>query len=60
MIEQGDELELLDPVSSLASGNFTLFDKSKGKKIGLKLFASEEQKKMLLLGGRLNEVKHEG
>ena len=60
LIEQGDELELLDPVSSLENGNFTLLDKSKGKKIGLKLFASEEQKKMLLLGGRLNEVKHEG
>ncbi len=56
-IDQGDELELLDPRSSTASGSFILRDITKGKDIPMKLFASEDQKKTLLAGGRLNEVK---
>ena len=56
-IDQGDELELIDPLSSLESGNFVLRDITKGIDIPMKLFASEEQKKMLRAGGRLNEVR---
>ena len=58
-IEQGDELELLSPLSSLERGEFTLRDITKNLEIPLRLFASEEQKAMLRAGGRLNEVKHE-
>ncbi len=56
-IEEGDELELLSPVASLESGNFTLRDLTKGIDIPMKLFASDEQKRMLRVGGRLNEEK---
>lgn len=56
-VEQGDELELLSPIVSLESGKFTLRDITKGVDIPLTLFASEEQKEMLRVGGRLNEVK---
>ena len=56
-IDQGDELELLDPAASLESGEFTLRDHTKGIDIPLDLFASEEQKRMLSAGGRLNEVR---
>ena len=56
-IEQGDELELVDPIASLESGSFTLHDITKDLRIPMRLFASEEQKSMLRVGGRLNEVK---
>ena len=57
-VEQGDELELLSPLSSLESGKFILHDATKNLDIPLSLFASEEQKAMLRVGGRLNEVIH--
>ncbi len=56
-INEGDELELLNPYSSLESGEFVLFDNTKGIEIPLHLFATDEQKKMLKAGGRLMEVK---
>ena len=56
-IEQGDELELDSVLSSLEEGTFSLVDRTKGITIPLTLFASEAQKKMLLAGGRLNEIK---
>lgn len=56
-VEQGDELELESVFSSLESGHFTLIDRTKGIRIPLTLFASEKQKKMLLKGGRLNEIR---
>ncbi len=56
-IDQGDELELEDPRNGVMNGSLVLIDRTKGKRIPMKLFASEEQKKMLLDGGRLNEVK---
>ena len=56
-IEEGDELELLSPLSSLSSGSFTLRDLTKNLDIPMRLFASEEQKEMLRVGGRLNEEK---
>lgn len=57
LIEQGDELELHDVIDSIERGVFTLFDKTKNKEIKLNLFASEEQKKMLIKGGKLNLLK---
>ena len=56
-IEQGDEILLKSVHESIRSGNFTLIDRTKNIEIPLVLFASEEQKEMLLLGGRLNMVK---
>lgn len=56
-IDQGDELELLSPRDSVVSGKFILHDITKGLEIPMELFASEDQKKTLLAGGRLNEVK---
>ena len=56
-IDEGDELELLDTHSSLKEGHFILHDITKNMEIPLTLMATEEQKKMLLAGGRLNEVK---
>ena len=57
LIEEGDDLELDNVFSSLESGKFKLIDKTKGKTVLLKLFASDEQKKMLKAGGRLNEIR---
>lgn len=57
LVEEGDELELDSVFSSLESSSFTLIDKTKNIRIPLRLFASSEQKKMLLAGGRLNEIK---
>lgn len=56
-IEEGDELELDAVLSSLESGSFSLIDRTKGITIPLTLFASEAQKRMLIAGGRLNEIK---
>ena len=56
-IEQGDELELVNPLLSLESGTFTLRDHTKVIDIPMRLFASEEQKATLRAGGKLNEVK---
>lgn len=56
-IDQDDELELLSPRDSVVSGKFILHDITKGLEIPMELFASEDQKKTLLAGGRLNEVK---
>ena len=56
-IDQGDELELVNPMLSLESGTFTLRDHTKGIDIPMRLFASEEQKETLRAGGKLNEVK---
>lgn len=57
LLEEGDELELDAVLSSLESGSFSLIDRTKGITIPLKLFASEAQKRMLIAGGRLNEIK---
>ncbi len=57
LVEEGDELELDSVFSSIESSSFTLIDKTKDIRIPLRLFASSEQKKMLLAGGRLNEIK---
>ena len=56
-IDQGDELELIGPLSSVAAGEFTLHDITKDLLIPMTLFASEDQKKTLLAGGKLNEVR---
>ncbi len=56
-IEQGDELELLDVYLSLEKGKFILRNKTKNKDISLTLFAQDAQKKTILAGGRLNEIK---
>lgn len=56
-IDQGDELSLENTHEALEKGVFVLKDKTKGIEIPLKLFATEVQKKMLLAGGRLNEIK---
>lgn len=56
-IDQGDELVLEGTHDALEKGVFTLKDKTKGIEVPLKLFATEVQKKMLLVGGRLNEIK---
>ena len=58
LIDQGDELELDDTLSSLEKGVFILRDLTKGADITMDLFASEDQKRMLAVGGRLNEVKN--
>ena len=50
-------MELLSPLSSLSSGSFTLRDLTKNLDIPMRLFASEAQKEMLRVGGRLNEEK---
>ena len=57
MLQQGDELEIRDVYSSLEKGKFTLHDITTGKDITLVLFAQDAQKKTLLCGGRLNEIK---
>ncbi len=57
LISQDDELELDDVVESIEKGVFTLFDKTKNIKIKLNLFASDEQKKMLIKGGKLNLLR---
>lgn len=56
-IGEGDELVIEDVISSIEKGRFVLHDKSRGEDINLILFASEEQKKMLIKGGRLNLLK---
>ena len=56
-IDQGDELELLSPRDAVVSGKFILHDITKGLEIPMDLFASEDQRRTLLAGGRLNEVK---
>ena len=56
-IDQGDELELLSPKEALKTGEFILRDVTKNIDIPMDLFASEDQKKILLAGGRLNEVR---
>ena len=55
--DQGDELELLSPRDAVVSGKFILHDITKGLEIPMDLFASEDQRRTLLAGGRLNEVK---
>ena len=59
-MNSGDKLVLSDVYSSLEKGKFTLHDLTLGKDIPLTLFATEVQKKMLMAGGRLNEIKGEG
>ena len=56
-IGEGDELVIEGVISSIEKGRFVLHDKSRGEDINLVLFASEEQKKMLIKGGRLNLLK---
>ena len=56
-IDQGDELELINPVNSIETGEFILHDITKSLDIPMVLFASEDQKRTLLAGGRLNEVE---
>lgn len=55
-IDQGDVLEIDDVHESIGSGRFVLADITKGLRIPLTLFATGEQKRMLLAGGRLNMV----
>ena len=57
LLQQGDELEISDVYSSLEKGKFTLHDITTGKDTPLVLFAQDAQKKTLLCGGRLNEIK---
>ena len=56
-INKGDKLELSYVYSSLEKGQFILKDLTTGKDIPLSLFATDTQKKTLLSGGRLNEIK---
>ena len=56
-IKYGDKLELSNVYSSLEKGEFILKDLTTGKDIPLTLFATDTQKKTLLSGGRLNEIK---
>ena len=56
-IKYGDKLELSNVYSSLEKGQFILKDLTTGKDIPLSLFATDTQKKTLLSGGRLNEIK---
>ena len=56
-IDQGDELELVNPVNSIETGEFILHDITKSLDIPMVIFASEDQKRTLLAGGRLNEVE---
>ncbi len=55
-ISQGDELVLENVQKSVQSGTFVLLDKTTGESIPLHIFASDEQKKTILAGGKLNEV----
>ncbi len=57
VINEGDKLELSDVYSSLEKGEFTLKDLTNGKEIPLSLCATDTQKKTLIFGGRLNEIK---
>ena len=56
-IKYGDKLELSNVYASLEKGEFILKDLTTGKDIPLTLFATDTQKKTLLSGGRLNEIK---
>ena len=56
-IKYGDKLELSNVYSSLEKGEFILKDLTTGTDIPLTLFATDTQKKTLLSGGRLNEIK---
>ena len=56
-IKYGDKLELSNVYSSLENGEFILKDLTTVKDIPLTLFATDTQKKTLLSGGRLNEIK---
>ena len=58
-IEMGDKLKLESTFSSLEKGKFILKDETKGVEIPLTLFATDVQKKTLLKGGRLNEIKED-
>lgn len=55
-ISEGDELEITGTREAMESGLFTLHDMTTGDMIPLRIFASEAQRKTILLGGRLNEV----
>ena len=55
----GDKLKLESTFSSLEKGKFILKDETKGVEIPLTLFATDVQKKTLLKGGRLNEIKED-
>ena len=57
LIKEGDKLEISDIYSSLEKGKFILKDLTANKDIPLTLFAQDAQKKTLLSGGRLNEIK---
>ena len=56
-IKYGDKLELSNVYSSLEKGEFILKDLTTGKDIPLTLFATDTQKKTLLSGVILNEIK---
>lgn len=56
-VDQGDSLALENIFHSLDSGKFILKDLTKNIEIPLTLFASEDQKKQLIAGGRLNQIK---
>lgn len=58
-IEEGDKIFLKNIHSSLDEGKFILHNETKNIDIPLTLFASDKQKKMLLVGGRLNQIKME-
>ncbi len=55
-IGMGDELEILHVRDAMESGAFILHDITTGDDIPLHIFATEDQKKTILLGGKLNEV----
>ncbi len=59
LLSEGDTLLLKGVLDSTEKGEFTLLDETKGIEIPLTLFASEAQKKMLLKGGRLNQIREE-
>ncbi len=59
LLSDGDKLLLKGVLDSTEKGEFTLLDETKGIEIPLTLFASEAQKKMLLKGGRLNQIREE-
>ncbi len=56
-LKEGDVLELRNVHSSIEKGELLLLDKTQNIEIKLTLFASEEQKRMLLKGGKLNLLK---
>ena len=58
-IELGDELKLSGLIDSVRYGKVVLENVTKGRKYEMDLYATEEQKEMLLVGGRLNMVKGE-